>query len=402
MPRQRQAQAAWTRTAIGDLLKKVGRPVAVEGSRTYREIGIRSHCKGIFHKPPIQGRELGSKRVFWVEPGCLVFNIIFAWEQAVALTTESERGMIASHRFPMYRSTNGKLLPEYAYLHFSSPRGKYDLGIASPGGAGRNKTLGQDEFRRLELNLPPIEVQRRIVQVACTWTRALAQVSTLILAKRKLKQGLAQQLLTGKRRFPGFKTRWSKETIRGVSRSIGSGGTPATSRPEYWSGTIPWITGSDFSDTGISRPRKFITKQAVDASSTRLCAKDTLLIVSRVGVGKVALAPFELAISQDITAVELNKEIVDPEFLRHELSSSSTGLLRFNQGTSINGISRGDLIQHRVQFPSLPEQRRIARTITAIEAEIGSLIALRNRLESQKRALMRNLLSGITSFKRPP
>ena len=138
--------SAWPLRPIGELLKRVRSPVDVEPELTYQEIGIRSHCKGIFHKPSTTGKDLGKKRVFWIEPGCLIFNIVFAWEQAVAMTSENEAGMIASHRFPMYTSRSGKLLPEYAWRYFSTPRGKYDLGIASPGGAGRNKTLGQAEF----------------------------------------------------------------------------------------------------------------------------------------------------------------------------------------------------------------------------------------------------------------
>ncbi len=102
----------WPNMPIGDLLTMVRRPVPVKKDATYREIGIRSHCKGIFHKPETTGKLIGDKRVFWVEPNCLVLNIVFAWEQAVAITSDAEKGMIASHRFPMFRSRNGKLLPE--------------------------------------------------------------------------------------------------------------------------------------------------------------------------------------------------------------------------------------------------------------------------------------------------
>ena len=102
----------WPVRPIGELLRRVRRPVDLQLGHTYQEIGIRSHCKGIFHKTPTTGEEIGNKRVFWVEPGCLIYNIIFAWEQAVAMTSENEAAMIASHRFPMYTSRNGKLLPE--------------------------------------------------------------------------------------------------------------------------------------------------------------------------------------------------------------------------------------------------------------------------------------------------
>ena len=173
-------ETTWPMRPIGELLKMVRRPVDVEPDTIYREIGIRSHCKGIFHKPETTGKQIGNKRVFWIEPDCLVFNIIFAWEQAVAMTSDAEAGMIASHRFPMYRSRNGKLLPEYAWRYFSTPRGKYDLNVASPGGAGRNKTLGQEEFKRLKIPVPPIDYQRKAVRILAMVDRAMERTGRLI------------------------------------------------------------------------------------------------------------------------------------------------------------------------------------------------------------------------------
>ena len=92
----------WKVKTISNILDKVSRPVEVAEKDLYREIGIRSHGKGIFYKEPISGAQLGKKRVFHIEPNCLVINIVFAWEQAVAKTTDAEIGMIASHRFPMF------------------------------------------------------------------------------------------------------------------------------------------------------------------------------------------------------------------------------------------------------------------------------------------------------------
>ena len=200
----------WPVRPIGELLRRVRQPVDVQLSQTYQEIGIRSHCKGIFHKPPTTGEEIGNKRVFWVEPGCLIFNIIFAWEQAVAMTSENEAGMIASHRFPMYTSRNGKLLPEYAWRYFSSPRGKYDLGIASPGGAGRNKTLGQAEFHQLKIPVPPLAHQRMTIDALSAADRAIARTEDLIAAKQKLQEGIAEQLLSGVSRVRGFSEPWTR------------------------------------------------------------------------------------------------------------------------------------------------------------------------------------------------
>ena len=77
----------WNLTPLGSVLERVSLPVDVDPTKEYREIGIRSHGKGIFHKPSVTGESLGEKRVFWVVPDTLVLNIVFAWEQAVAITS---------------------------------------------------------------------------------------------------------------------------------------------------------------------------------------------------------------------------------------------------------------------------------------------------------------------------
>jgi len=155
----------WKKRKVSCLLTRVVSPVSVEVHETYREIGIRSHGKGIFHKEAVCGKALGEKRVFWVEGNAFVLNIVFAWEQAVAVTTAAEKGMIASHRFPMFKANNGKSDVNFVKYFFLSSKGKELLGIASPGGAGRNKTLGQNEFENIEFLSPnQVEEQTKIAR----------------------------------------------------------------------------------------------------------------------------------------------------------------------------------------------------------------------------------------------
>lgn len=167
----------------------------------YQEIGIRSHAKGIFYKEPVTGKSLGNKSVFWIEPDCFVVNIVFAWEQAIAKTTEAERGMIASHRFPMYKSKEGVLDLDYLLYFFKSSKGKYLLELASPGGAGRNKTLGQAEFLKLKIPVPPIEEQKEIVRLLSAADKEIELQKLKIDAIKQQKKGMMQQLLTGRKRL---------------------------------------------------------------------------------------------------------------------------------------------------------------------------------------------------------
>src|SRR5690349_9638331 len=112
--------AGWKLNSVGSLLKKVRNPVDIEPRRLYREIGIRSHGKGIFYKGERLGETLGSKSVFWIEPDCFIVNIVFAWEQAIAKTTIKEIGMIGSHRFPMYQPIAGELDLDYILYFFKT------------------------------------------------------------------------------------------------------------------------------------------------------------------------------------------------------------------------------------------------------------------------------------------
>ena len=152
----------WEQRKCKDIFDRVAKSVDVEAGEIYREIGIRSHGKGLFYKDEITGEELGNKRVFWVEPDCFILNIVFAWERAVAKTTEKELGMIASHRFPMYKPKENVTDLDYITKFFITHKGKYILEMASPGGAGRNKTLGQKEFENSTICLPSYEEQKKI------------------------------------------------------------------------------------------------------------------------------------------------------------------------------------------------------------------------------------------------
>src|ERR1035438_3225842 len=120
----------WNYIPMGRLVEKVTRPVSVDQTQRYQEIGIRSHGRGLFDKEPVTGADLGDKRVFWVEPNCLILNIVFAWEQAVGRTTNEDRGKIASHRFPMYKPRAGRSDIDYLTYLFKTPYGKYILGLA--------------------------------------------------------------------------------------------------------------------------------------------------------------------------------------------------------------------------------------------------------------------------------
>lgn len=194
-------QKAWERKKIKDILVKVGNAVDVKEGVKYREIGIRSHGKGLFYKDETDIHEIGNKRVFWIEPDCFIVNIVFAWERAVARTTQNEVGMIASHRFPMYKPDESQVDLDYLTTYFTSSRGQQVLMLASPGGAGRNKTLGQKEFADSTILLPSLAEQKKIVEFIRYLEKMITCSEAEVESLEQQKRGMMQLLFSKDIRF---------------------------------------------------------------------------------------------------------------------------------------------------------------------------------------------------------
>lgn len=138
----------------------VRRPVDVQPDESYPELGVRSFGRGTFHKPALEGVAVGSKKLYRIEPQDLVFNIVFAWEGAVAIAQAKDEGRVGSHRFLTCVPDPEIATVDFLLYFLLTPEGLRSLGEASPGGAGRNRTLGLKKLAALEVPIPPIERQR--------------------------------------------------------------------------------------------------------------------------------------------------------------------------------------------------------------------------------------------------
>jgi type I restriction enzyme S subunit len=139
---------------MAEVAPLVRRPVQVNLENEYLELGIRSFGKGTFHKASAAGATLGTKRIFNIKPGDLLFNIVFAWEGAVAVAKKEDDGRVGSHRFLTCVAKEGVATADYLCFHFLTDNGLEDLGRASPGGAGRNRTLGLEALSAIQVPVP--------------------------------------------------------------------------------------------------------------------------------------------------------------------------------------------------------------------------------------------------------
>lgn len=177
------------RVRVGDVLLLTRREVAINPVDQYRLIGVYSFGRGIFHREPKRGSELGDYRFFTVEPGDLVLSNIQAWEGAIGFATEVDIGTVGTHRFLTYVPINGRIHTDWARWYFLSEPGMELIRQAAPGTTMRNRTLAIDRFEALEIPLPAIDEQRRVADlldrirgVVTESTRHAARIEALIPA----------------------------------------------------------------------------------------------------------------------------------------------------------------------------------------------------------------------------
>jgi type I restriction enzyme S subunit len=154
------------RKAMKDIAPLIRRSVKIDLEEEYLELGLRSFGKGTFHKPAIRGSELNGKRLFRIEPGDLLFSNVFAWEGAVAVARPEDAGRFGSHRFISRKPIEGMTSADFLYYYFTTPEGIEQLGKASPGSAGRNRTLGLKMLDEIQVPVPNYEKQLWIVSIA--------------------------------------------------------------------------------------------------------------------------------------------------------------------------------------------------------------------------------------------
>ena len=167
---------------------------------------------------------------------------------------------------------------------FKTSKGKYLLELASPGGAGRNKTLGQTEFLKLEILLPPISEQCRIAEVLGVWDESIDLLEKLVGKTRSRKQGLMQQLLTGKKRFKEFEgSEWKEYQLSEIA-NITMGTSPKSESYNSNKEGLPLLQGNADIKNRVSLPRIWTSEV------TKECYPNDILISVRAPVGTVAIS----------------------------------------------------------------------------------------------------------------
>ncbi|MEC7306573.1 restriction endonuclease subunit S [Vibrio crassostreae] len=266
------------------------------------------------------------------------------------------------------------------------------------------KTSGQQNLtiqlcKELPVPVPPLSEQRKIAKILSTWDKAISTTEKLIGTSKQQKKALMQQLLTGKKRLVNpetdkvFQEEWNEEKLENAAGKIFGGGTPSRGVPEYWNGTIPWVTVKDLASTVIHDAQEHITELGLSNSSTNVAPKGHVIIATRMALGKAVIATRDVAINQDLKVISPSK-ILDSSFLHYWFMWKSKIIENMGTGSTVKGVQITSIKAMKIQLPSILEQQKIALVLTAADKEVELLEVKLAHFKQEKKALLQQLLTG--------
>jgi len=254
--------------------------------------------------------------------------------------------------------------------------------------------IHESDFMKIQVAVPSLEEQRKIGEFLSSLDNLITLHQRKLESMKLLKKSLLQKMFpkSGETvpeiRFPGFTAAWEQRRLSTISDKTFGGGTPKTSVEAYWNGTIPWIQSKDVNEDDVLSviPQKRITEEAIANSATKLIPRNSIAIVTRVGVGKLAYMPFSYCTSQDF--LSLSKLSINGMFATYAIYKMLQTAKHETQGTSIKGIPITEMLDKTIFVPyDTGEQetiggffKNIDQTITLHQRKVESLQKLKKSL----------------------
>ncbi|KXV18831.1 restriction endonuclease subunit S [Gluconobacter oxydans] len=265
-----------------------------------------------------------------------------------------------------------KIIPTYLCLFTNSEYGKSQ--VANLQGGMAQKHLNVGAYQQVEIPLPPLPEQKKIAAILSTWDRAIDGTEKLLANSQQQKKALMQQLLTGKKRLPGFTGEWKSSTLA------------ACCKPQQWA----TISSKDLTFSGFP---VYGANGFIGYFSEYNHENDTVAVTCRGSTcGTVSLIKGPSYITGNSMCLDQVKKDCSHIYLYYYLNHR--GLKDIISGSAQPQIVGKAIQKVSVQLPTLPEQKAIASALTTADEEITALESDLSRLRQEKKALMQQLLTG--------
>lgn len=303
------------------------------------------------------------------------------------------------------RPARKKLSAHYLSLVINSDFGRRQIESYLVGGA--QQVLNTKTAAIFKLPLPTKAEQEAIAEALSDADALIDSLERLLAKKRHLKQGAMQELLTGKKRLPGFGGEWRACQLGDVINHCSSGATPYRGRPEYYKGTVKWITSGELNYNVITDTIEHISVEAVQLTNLKTHPTGTFLMaitgLEAAGTrGACGIVGSPATTNQSCMAIYPSPEL-KAEFLYHYYVLRGSDLaLQYCQGTKQQSYTAKLVRLLPIDLPpSVAEQTAIADILSDMDADLAALEAKLVKTRILKQAMMQELLTGRIRLVKP-
>lgn len=365
-----------------------------------------------FNLPMVSDKDRSRLKAYALKEGDVVFSRVGSIDRN-ALIRKLEDGWLFSGRLLRVRVNSLKDYPHYLSYHFHSEPFKQRVREVAVGQT--MPSLNTQLLKGVQVVLPTPEEQRAIAQALSDVDALIAALDKLIAKKRHLKTATMQQLLTGKKRLPGFgEGKGYKQTEVGVIpedwevccldliSKLSSGTTPSRSQEDryYRNGEHHWVKTTDLNNSRITTTEEKVTQAALDETCLQIYPPGTVFVAMYGGfnqIGRTGLLEIPAAVNQALIAIQPKANQLSSAYLLATLN------YRVEHWKSVASSSRKDpnitsqdVKDFVLPLPDIEEQRAIATVLSDMDAEISALEARRAKTQAIKQGMMQELLTGRT------
>lgn len=324
----------------------------------------------------------------------LILNITFAWEQAIAITDDNDEGKYISNRFPTFAFKDNQLPTFYKYI-IPQKRLKYDLNVASPGGAGRNRVLNKKLFLSIPVNIPLLKEQEKIAKFLTTVDKKITNLENTITSLENQKKGLLQQIFSQKLRFKDKNgnnyPNWEKKKLGDIG-SFSRGGNLSKSDLSK-KGTSCILYGELY--TYYNEFATEIKSKTLNTTNLVLSKKyDVLLPLSGETAEDISTCTCiffdDIALGSDLLI--FRSSFFDGRFMSLLLKYKyKYKIAQIAQGKSIVHISEKNIKNINIKIPCIEEQQNIADFILIFTKKLENQKAQLEHWKQIKKGLLQQM-----------
>lgn len=285
-----------------------------------------------------------------------------------------------------------RLNPKYLSL-FAQSKEYWDWIARTSVRSGQPGVNGQ-EYAQLPIPLPNIAVQNAIAEAMTDVDDLIAVLERKIAKLQAVKQGVMQQLLTGRTRLPGFRGDWTATKLGSVTQ-MGSGGTPSSSVSRFYGGGIRWVSITDMTSGGkyIRTTASTLTEEGLAASAAKLYEPDVVLYAMYASLGECSIAVGRVSSSQAILGISTGPRL-DREFLYYHLQCIKSRVKLLGQQGTQSNLNAGMVRNFDILLPDLREQVAIAQALRDADDQIAACTSRLHKVRAIKTGMIQQLLTG--------